>query len=137
MSITEVPAVIALCADGGLPGFPDAHHFQRVPWGGGATPFSILECEDREGLAFVVAPPELFFGDYLPVFDRPTLDRIAATNDPAEIEVLVILTLGETVADATANLLGPLVINRATGAMVQAVLSGTGWSARAALVPSR
>lgn len=137
MSIAELPAVTALCADGGLPGFPDAHHFQRVPWGGGATPFSILESDDREGLAFVVAPPGLFFADYLPVFDRPTLDRIGASNDPAEIEVLVILTLGETVADATANLLGPLVVNRATGAMVQAVLSGTGWSARAALVPSR
>ena len=47
---------------------------------------------------------------------------------PTTCSVLVILTLHSTAEKSTANLLGPLVVNCATGQAVQAVLSGSGYS---------
>ena len=125
------PATLRFAA--GLPGFGAARSFSMVPWGGEDSPFSLLECTDVDGLAFVVVPPALFFPDYEPEVDAHTVERLGIeVADDAEL--LVILTLGPTPADATANLLGPIVVDRRTGEAVQAVLAGQRWSSRTALV---
>ena len=125
------PAALRFAA--GLPGFAGARAFTVVPWGGDDSPFSLLECSDVEGLAFVVVPPELFFPDYEPVVDSHTVERLGI-EVAEDAELLVILTLGATPADATANLLGPIVVNRRTGEAVQAVLAGQRWSSRTPLI---
>jgi flagellar assembly factor FliW len=125
-----------LYLDAGLPGFPGAHRFRLMPWGGEPGPFSLLLCLDDEDLAFVVAPPDVFFPDYLPEVDRSTAHRLGIAS-PADAAVYVIVTLGPTPAQATANLLGPLVVNRRTLFAAQIVLEGSRWDVRTPLVSRR
>ena len=131
---TAEPAVVPgeLLVDAGLPGFPGARRFTLQRWGGEASPFSVLHCLDVEGLDFVVVPPEIFFPDYQAEVDDATAERLGLTGADDAI-LLVILTLGARAEDATANLLGPVVINRRTLQAAQVVLAGSGYEVSARL----
>lgn len=117
----------------GLPGFPTAHRFTLERWGGDDSPFSLLESLDDEILRFVVVPPELFFPDYVPVLSDEDARRLGL-DDAEDALVLVVVSLGERAEDATANLLGPVVVNRHTMAAAQVVLNGQDLPTRRALV---
>lgn len=117
----------------GLVGFDDLHRFALEQWGGADSPFSLLRCIDDPELAFVVVPPGLFFPDYEPELDDDTV----AALDLASAEdalLLVIVTVPDKAADATANLLGPVVVNTRTRVGMQAVLAPERWPARRRLV---
>jgi len=116
----------------GLPGFPDAHHFDRERWGADDSPFSVLSGRDQDGINFIVVDPVVFFPEYRPSIDDDVLGRIGV-RDVSSAVMLVILTLGRRPEEATANLLGPLLVNPATGDAVQAVLTGTDYRAQVAL----
>lgn len=108
---------------GGLAGFPSSERYvlEEVVDGG---PLFRLTSLDEEGLEFVVAAPGLFFPDYAPVVDDASVQRLGLTGEDDAL-VLVVLTLGDTTADATANLLAPLVVNRGDGSAMQVVVEGT------------
>ena len=114
---------MTLTVPAGLIGFPQAQRFALVAWGGDDSPFRLLRSLDDEGLAFVVVPPELFFPDYEP--------ELEVGDDDV---VLVIVTVPDRVQDATANLLGPLVVDTATGVGSQVVLAPERWPSRRPLV---
>lgn len=128
---TEVPE---LHFAGGLPGFPDARRFVLVRLGDETSPFSLLRSiDDGPEVEFVVTHPGLFFPDYEPEID----DDIAARLDLKSADdalLLVIVTVGQPISASTANLLGPVVVNRHTRAAAQAVLSNSGYATREALV---
>ena len=46
------------------------------------------------------------------------------------------VTVADPVAASTANLLGPIVVNRHTRSAAQAVLGNSGYATREALIPS-
>jgi len=119
--------------DGGLPGFNEAHRFTLVSWGGDDSPFSLMRSLEYEGLEFVVVPPSVFFPDYEPEIDDATVDRLGLT-DPADVILLVMLTLGDRAIDATANLMGPIVVKRHSRKACQAVLANSGYDLRTPLV---
>ena len=48
----------------------------------------------------------------------------------------MIVTVTDPVSASTANLLGPIVVNRHTRAAAQAVLGNSGYATREALVPA-
>jgi len=127
--------VSELVMDAGLPGFPDAHRFLLRRLGGAASPFSVLRCLDVEGLDFVVAAPGSFFPDYEPRLDSAAVDRLGIT-DADDVMVLVIVTPGTSPGDATANLLGPVVVNRHTLQAAQVVQASADADVRVPL-PSR
>ena len=108
----------------GLPGFPDARVFSCDRWGGDDSPFSVLAGKDHDGINFIVVDPVVFFPDYRPDMADDVLARIGVA-DASRAVMLVILTLGRRPEEATANLLGPLLVNPSTGDAVQAVLTGT------------
>ena len=128
----EVADAPELRFDAGLPGFPAANRFALVRWGGDASPFALLQSLDDEALAFVVVPPEVFFPTYTPEIDDSTIERLGVTR-AEDVLLLVIITLGQTPADATANLLGPIVVNTVTSQAAQAVLQGQPWTSRTPL----
>ena len=116
----------------GLPGFPGARRFALVRWGDENSPFSVLADLDDEGVRFLVVPPTCFFPDYEPELDDATVAKAGLTS-AEEALILVIVTLGDTAQDATANLLGPIVVNLRTLEGVQAVLATSDYGTRVRL----
>ncbi len=124
-----------LYLDAGLPGFPSVHRVRLAPWGQTSGPFLLLTCLDLDDLAFVVVPPHLFFPDYQPEISRDVADRLGLRSE-TEAAVLVIVTLGASAADATVNLLGPLVVNAGNGRAAQVVLDSARYGVRTPLCRS-
>ncbi|HEV7862687.1 MAG TPA: flagellar assembly protein FliW [Acidimicrobiia bacterium] len=121
---------------GGLPGFPDVRRFVLDRLGDELSPFSVLRSlDDGTEVEFVVTHPALFFPDYEPEIDDDTAGRLEL-NAAEDALLLVIVTVTEPVAASTANLLGPIVVNRHTRAAAQAVLGSSGYATREALVPT-
>jgi flagellar assembly factor FliW len=116
----------------GLPGFPGERRFALVRWGAFEGPYSLMVDLENPEVRFLVMPPYVFFPDYVVDLD----DAIAAKIHLDKAEdclLLVIVTLGSTAEDATANLLGPVVINLQTREGMQAVLAESGYSTRVPL----
>lgn len=118
---------------GGLPGFPGARHFALVSWGGEDMPYSVLTCLDDPDVRFLVTPPHVFFPDYVVDLDDDTTERLGLA-DAEDALVLTVVSLGAEPRDATANLLGPIVVNWRTREAVQAVLPRSGYGTRVPLV---
>lgn len=77
-----------------------------------------LRSEHSPDLRFVLTPSPVFFPDY-----RPGLaDALGVLLGSGEVDVLLMLTLGSGLADATANLRAPVVYAPATGRAVQVIL---------------
>jgi flagellar assembly factor FliW len=120
----------------GLPGFPDARRFVLVRIGDELSPFSVLRTLDNSAdLEFVVTHPGLFFPDYEPEIDDDTANRLELKSGEDAL-LLVIVTVADPVASSTANLLGPIVVNRHTRAAAQAVLGNSKYATREVLVPA-
>jgi flagellar assembly factor FliW len=117
----------------GLPGFPGERRFALVRWGATEGPYSVLVDLDDNDIQFLVAPPGLFFPGYEVDLDDQTVSLLDLQSAD-EALVLMIVTLGERPEDATANLLGPVVINTRTREGMQAVLPETGWSTKVPLI---
>ena len=118
----------------GLPGFPDVRRFVLLRLGDETSPFSVLHSlDDDVDLEFVVTHPALFFPDYEPEIDDDTATRLELQSADDAL-LLVIVTVADPVAASTANLLGPIVVNRHTRAAAQAVLGNPGYATREALV---
>lgn len=85
------------------------------------SPFHWLQVIDQPDLAFLVLPGLEVFPDYEP--DVPTEDvRFLGLNSPDDALVFNIVTLGSK-GSATANLKGPIVINRFSLKAKQVVLA--------------
>lgn len=103
-----------------VPGFPEHRRFALVQLDGDGVLCSLRSLDD-ESLRFLVVPPFDFWPDYTPVIgDDVVADLgIEAVGD---VLVLVVLTAGATLADTTANLLAPVVLNTATRRAAQVIL---------------
>lgn len=118
---------------GGLAGFPDSQRYVlvEVP---DAAPLFLLRSLDEPGVEFVVVPPAVFFPDYAPAIDDASARRLELT-DAADALLLVLLTVGDDVERATANLLAPVVVNQRSLRAAQVVVEDD-WPLRAPLRPA-
>lgn len=117
----------------GLPGFPGERRFALVRWGATEGPYSVLVDLDDNDVRFLVAPPALFFPSYEVDLDDQSVELLGLESAD-EALVLMIVTLGERPEDATANLLGPVVINTRTHEGLQVVLPEAGYSTKVPLL---
>ncbi len=131
--MSPVNSVPSITFPDGLVGFAGPQRFVLVRWGGDDSPFSTLRSVDDEELAFLVVPPAAFFPDYELDLDDETAERVALTSSDDAL-VLAIVNVADDPKDATANLLGPLVVNLRTLEGVQAVLTPERYSSRRPLV---
>lgn len=113
----------------GLPGFPDARHFVLEALEEGFEPFCTMRSDDMDGLRFVVVPPGAVFENYVIEVPEDDVDRLGL-DGAGDALVLVIVTVSQP---PTANLLGPVVINRRTGRARQVVLVGSSYEVRTPL----
>ena len=81
-------------------------------------------------LRFVLAAAPAFFPDYALALTSSLAGALGAD----EVDVLLVLTIGAGLRDATANLRAPVALARATGRAVQVVLDDEGLSMREPLV---
>ncbi len=115
--VEDIP-VIEMVAP--MPGFPDHQRFALVQLDDAGVLCSLQSVEDPD-LRFLVVPPAVFFPDYAPVLDDPTAASLGITSSD-DAMVLLVVNPGDEAGAPTANLLAPVVVNRATRQGGQVVL---------------
>ena len=96
--------------EAGIPGFEQNKKFVlvQVP---DYLPFEWLVCIDGEKLRFAIINPLLFCPDYEPKIAKEQLQDLGIEK-VEDVLVYAIVTIRENPAESTANLVGPLVINK-------------------------
>jgi flagellar assembly factor FliW len=94
----------------GIPGFEKNREFilAQVPE---YVPFEWLVCVDGTRLRFAIVNPLLFRPNYEPAMSKEQLESLAIEK-PADILLYSIVTIAPNPLDSTANLVGPLIINK-------------------------
>lgn len=127
MTTTALEETLAVTADlpvvemaAPLPGFPGLRRFALARVVDDGTVCDLRSLDDPE-VSFVVVPPAEFFGDYAPVVGDDVADALELTSADDAL-VLAMVTLGDSAADATANLRAPIVVNHRTRRALQVIL---------------
>ncbi len=92
-------------------------------------PLGLFQSCDDPAIGFIVCDPKLFFKDYqltLRAEDKTKLDL----KRPEDMQTLVTLTFGSRKEDTTANLKGPLIINKQSKFAAQIVLEENRYSTK-------
>lgn len=105
----------------GIPSFLDEKKFYILPFLED-DPFMIMQSIQTPGLAFVIVSPFDFFKDYTVKLSDPIIETLEIKKQE-DVAVFVILTIQERFSNTTANLQGPIIINRAKGLGKQVILS--------------
>ncbi|MCL1835927.1 MAG: flagellar assembly protein FliW [Treponema sp.] len=92
-------------------------------------PFYWLQSMDEEQVAFILVNPFLFRPDYEVNIGNEELADISL-HSPEKALIFSIVTIPSDAGPMTANLQGPLIINRDNRTGKQAVLSDTRWRTR-------
>ena len=96
-------------------------------------PFLWLQsCEDPN-LAFLIVDPFLICSEYETDIDDASLKKIGITK-PEDIIIMTIVTVPHDGSAITANLQGPLVINKNNHECMQAILNDNRWSTKVDIV---
>ena len=92
-------------------------------------PFYWLQSVDAEQVAFVLINPFLFRPDYEMDIDNEELLSISI-SDPGKALIFSIVTIPTDGGPMTANLQGPLIINRENRLGIQAILADSRWKTK-------
>ena len=92
-------------------------------------PFMWMQSTDESSLAFLIVDPFLVAEDYELDVDDKALAKIGISN-PAEVCVMAIVTIPAGGTPVTANLQGPLVINRSNNKCMQVILGNNKWNTK-------
>lgn len=120
----------------GIPAFEEEHAFVIIPYDE-ESPYVFLQSVQSPELAFLMTSPYLFFKDYEFEIDDATEKRLALTS-PDDVLVYVLLTIPQgRIADMTANLMAPVVINQKTMNARQIVLEKSHYTTKHRLFPAK
>ncbi len=128
---TEAEAVPALEFVGPIAGFPGHRSFVLTEIDPASIVCALQSLEDRE-VRFLVLPPGPVFPDYAPEISDDWAETLGLTRAEDAL-VLVIVNAGASIADATANLMAPIIVNTVTLRAAQVVLSDPELPLRASL----
>ncbi|MDR1216807.1 MAG: flagellar assembly protein FliW [Treponema sp.] len=107
----------------GLYGFENIKDFALIA--AEQTPFFYLQSITNKDVAFILIDPFLFCPEYEPDVDNDELAAIGI-HDPQDALVFAIITIRPD-SNMTANLQGPLIVNRKNRLGRQAILSDPRW----------
>lgn len=94
-------------------------------------PFFWLQSLDVEQIAFILINPKIFRPDYKPAIVSEELQEIGLENEKDENALLFsIVTIPEDQSRMTANLQGPVIINRETKNGRQFISTKPDWKVR-------
>ncbi len=92
-------------------------------------PFMWMQSLEEERLAFLIVDPFVVAPDYELDIDDKSLSKIDVTS-PAQVHVMVIVTIPSDGSPITVNLQGPLVINHTNQKCMQVVLNDGRWNTK-------
>jgi flagellar assembly factor FliW len=128
--VADAPVTTTVLFPAGLVGFPRWRRFQVVE--DPETPeFALLQCLDEPSVSLLVAAVEPLVPSYLDHLgpgDQAALAALGVGARP-DIDLYCTLTVHES-SEVTANLAGPLVIDREAGCGTQVVLTDSTWPVR-------
>ena len=127
----EVPQ-IAFVAD--MPGLPGMSRCALVQLDEVGALYRLQSLLDPD-LRLLVAAPPVFFRDYAPQVDEDTAASIGLESADDAL-VLVVVTTGGSAAEATANLLAPIIVNSRTQQAVQVLQLDDALPLAAPLIPA-
>lgn len=116
-----------------IPGFPEERDFTLSAIDPDGVLFALRSVRTPQ-LRFVVMPPAGFFPDYAPAVTETSVSSLGDVAE-RELQVLVIVSVKDGIADATANLLAPIVLIPESGRAMQIVLDDPQLPLRAPLLP--
>jgi len=111
----------------GILGFEDLKEY--VMFDAKQPPFYWLQSVDRVEVAFVLIEPVIFRPDYTPDVDPADLSEIQISS-PEDMVVFAIVTIPEDSSKMTANLQGPVIINKKTRVGRQFISPNPKWAVR-------
>lgn len=114
-----------------LAGFADHRSFALVRLDDEGTVCE-LQSTERPDLSFLVVPPHVFFPHYAPEIDDTTM-KILDLRSAEDVLLLVMINPGPSLAETTANLLAPVLVNHRTRRGAQVVLDDDSQPLRASL----
>lgn len=115
-----------------LPGFYNTQNFFFLQKDS-IKPFKWMQSVQEPALTFVVVEPQYFFHDYAPVLNTFDVKEIGAESLDS-VDVIVIVVLPEDMSKMTANLKGPLIINKQTQKMKQVFIDSERWTVRESIL---
>lgn len=90
------------------------------------APFLRLQSLEDSTLSFLIVDPFIIFSDYEADIDDESLSKIDVKSAD-DIVVMAIVTVPNEGSDITANLQGPLVVNKRNNMAEQVILSDGRW----------
>jgi flagellar assembly factor FliW len=146
MSTTTPPAHVLRGVDTVAPGIDGLARLELIePFAGfdGSLTYALvrldeegsicqLQAVDRPELSFLVVCPHVFFPKYAPAIDATTMQALGI-GQLADALLLVLVNPGATLADMTANLVAPILVNHRTRRAAQVVLEDSSLPLRAPL----
>lgn len=113
----------------GILGFESIKEFALID--ANQPPFMWLQSIEVAHLAFIVLDPKIFREDYDPMISFEDLKSINITEENKESSlVLTIITLPENQNDMTANLQGPVILNKEELLGKQFISTNEQWGTR-------
>ncbi|MED3660921.1 flagellar assembly protein FliW [Ureibacillus sp. FSL K6-8385] len=112
----------------GIPGFEGEKQFIQLPLGENGA-FQILQSVKTKDLAFIITSPYIIKENYDFEIDEATVHALDIRSEE-EVAVFVIVTLKDTLAESTANLRAPLVVNTRNKKAKQVILNDEAYAIR-------
>ncbi len=124
MGSVEVSEAQLISLPAGLFGFTDYHDFALIDCH--IKPLIWMQSLDEKQLAFLLLDPFIVCPDYEADIDDEELSKVGI-QDPADVLLLSIITVPSDGSPVTANLRGPLVINKKSHVGMQVILDDKKW----------
>lgn len=127
MGNVEISNEQIITLEAGFYGFEDFHKFALLD--SKEPPFIWIQSLEDENLAFIALDPFIFRPDYELDIDNESLEFINLTS-PTDALVFAIVTVPKDGSPITANLQGPLIINKQNKKAIQAAVNSPKWKTK-------
>lgn len=92
-------------------------------------PFMWMQSIEEQKLAFLIVDPFLICDDYELDVDDKSLAKIGIKS-PTDVFVMSIVTIPQGDGPVTANLQGPIIVNKNTNECLQVILNSNRWTTK-------
>lgn len=127
MGLVEISEEQLIKIPAGIFGFEDYTEYALIDCR--IKPFIWLQSLDESSLAFLMIDPFIINPDFEVDIDDKELGKIGI-KDPSDVLVMTIVTVPNDGSPVTANLRGPVIINKKTHEGMQAILNDPKWTTK-------